>query len=94
MLRSLIITAVVASAVPFAAGADAVPDEAFVFNSIDGGQFGMADWRGHPISVANTAALCEFAPQYMDLPALFDTYRAQGPVVPAIRGAVGTALAR
>lgn len=84
MHRSLVFAAVLAAALPYGAGAAVVPDAAFVFDSIDGGQIGMADWRGHPVLVANTASLCGFTPQYTDLQALYDTYRDQGLIVLAI----------
>ena len=64
-----------------AAGA---PPPDFVFDSIDGGQISMADFRGHPVLVVNTASLCGFTPQYADLQALYDAYRDQGLVVLAI----------
>ena len=66
------------------ANAAGVPDAALVFDSIDGGQIGMTDWRGHPVLVVNTASLCGFAPQFTDLQVLYDTYRDQGLIVLAI----------
>jgi len=55
-----------------ALAADAPP--AFSFRSIDGGAYDMADWRGKPVLVVNTASLCGFTPQYDDLQALSDSY--------------------
>ncbi|MBF9031577.1 redoxin domain-containing protein [Rhodobacterales bacterium HKCCE3408] len=56
----------------------------FRFDSIDGGQITLSDYRGHPVLVANTASLCAFTPQYDDLQALYDAYREAGLVVLAI----------
>lgn len=55
-----------------ALAADAPPT--FSFRSIDGGAYDMADWRGKPVLVVNTASLCGFTPQYDDLQALSDSY--------------------
>ena len=60
------------------------PVEGFRFGSIDGGEIGFADWPGRPVLVANTASLCGFSGQYVDLQALFDTYREAGLVVLAV----------
>jgi glutathione peroxidase len=84
LMRRQLLVGIALLAVPQIASAAGVPDAAFVFDSIDGGQIGMDDWRGHPVLVANTASLCAFAPQYTDLQALYDTYRGQGLVVLAI----------
>ena len=56
----------------------------FRFNSIDGGQLAMSDWRGQPVLVVNTASLCAFTDQYAELQALYDRYRADGLVVLAV----------
>lgn len=77
----VVLTALPLMQVAHAAGE---PDAAFVFDSIDGGQIGMAAWRGHPVLVANTASLCAFAPQYADLQALYDIYKDRGLIVLAI----------
>jgi len=60
------------------------PVSAFEFASIDGGTLDTADWRGQPVLVVNTASQCAFTPQYEDLQALYDRYRAQGVVVLAV----------
>jgi glutathione peroxidase len=52
--------------------ADAAPG--FTFQSIDGGSYDTADWRGKPVLVVNTASMCGFTPQYNDLQALSDKY--------------------
>lgn len=46
---------------------------AFTFDSIDGGSYDTADWRGKPVLIVNTASMCGFAPQYNDLQQLSDT---------------------
>jgi glutathione peroxidase len=48
--------------------------EAFSFESIDGGSYDLADWRGHPVLVVNTASQCGFTPQYDALQALQDRF--------------------
>lgn len=56
----------------------------FVFDSIDGGNLSLDDWRGQPVLVVNTASRCAFTRQYDELQALYDRYRAQGLVVVAV----------
>lgn len=56
----------------------------FTFPSIDGGEINLADWRGQPVLVVNTASRCAFTRQYDGLQALYDRYRDQGLVVLAI----------
>ena len=56
----------------------------FVFESIDGGQLAMDDWKGRPVLVVNTASLCGFTPQYEGVQALWERYRDRGLVVLAV----------
>lgn len=56
----------------------------FTFQSIEGGQIDLDDWRGAPVLVVNTASLCGFTPQYDDLQTLQDTYGVQGLKVLAV----------
>ena len=78
MRRLLFLAAVALLALPaLAAGR-------FVFASIDGGTLDLADWRGRPVLVVNTASLCGFTPQYEGLQALYDRYRDRGLVVLAV----------
>jgi len=58
--------------------------EALRFGSIDGGTLDLADWRGRPVLVVNTASGCGFTPQYDGLQALWDRYRDRGLVVLAV----------
>lgn len=50
------------------------PAPSFVFESIDGGSYDTAAWRGKPVLVVNSASLCGYTPQYADLQALSDLY--------------------
>lgn len=54
------------------------------FASIDGGDLDLSQWQGRPVLVVNTASQCAFTPQYEELQALYDRYRAQGLVVLAV----------
>lgn len=56
----------------------------FTFTAIEGGTIDLAQWRGHPVLVVNTASLCGYTPQYEDLQALQDTYGARGLKVLAV----------
>lgn len=57
---------------------------AFSFDSIDGGRYDMADWRGQPVLVVNTASLCGYTPQYDELQVLHEEYGPRGLVVLAV----------
>jgi len=56
----------------------------FSFDSIDGGRYDMADWRGRPVLVVNTASLCAYTGQYDELQALHEAYGPRGLVVLAV----------
>lgn len=60
------------------AGPLAAAEPAFRFASIDGGEIDLADWRGGPVLVVNTASLCGYSGQYDDLQTLQDTYGPRG----------------
>ncbi|WP_374444147.1 glutathione peroxidase [Stella sp.] len=51
------------------------------FEGIDGQPIAMADFRGRPVLVVNTASQCGFTPQYDDLQALHRQYGPRGLVV-------------
>ncbi len=77
MNRRVFIAAAGAAGIAGAAGAGAgAPD--FTFASIDGGSIALADLRGGPVLMVNTASRCGFTPQYDGLQALFDAYRDRG----------------
>ena len=53
----------------------------FTFPAIDGRPLSLAEFRGRPVLVVNTASACGFTPQYNDLVRLWQTYRDRGLVV-------------
>ena len=53
----------------------------FAFTSIDGQPLPLAQYRGRPVLVVNTASFCGFTPQYEELEALWQRYRDRGVVV-------------
>lgn len=58
-----------------------LPVGAFTFETIDGGELALDQWRGQPVLVVNTASRCGFTYQYDGLQGLYDKYRDQGLVV-------------
>jgi len=77
MLACLAITALIVLA-PFARASE------FRFDSIDGGQIDLADWRGKPVLVVNTASRCGFTSQYDALQELHERFGPQGLLVLAV----------
>lgn len=72
-MKSAAVLGVVGMCLGFQAkAADPVPS--FVFDSIDGGRYDTAAWRGKPVLVVNSASMCGYTPQYADLQALSDLY--------------------
>jgi glutathione peroxidase len=66
----------------YAATAEAA--ETFRFDSIDGGEIDLADWRGKPVLVVNTASLCGYAGQFDGLQALHERFGPQGVLILAV----------
>jgi glutathione peroxidase len=66
---------------PALAEASRMTAHAFSFTSIDGAPLSLADWRGRPVLVVNTASFCGFTPQYQGLEALWRKYKDRGLVV-------------
>jgi glutathione peroxidase len=54
---------------------------AFSFPAIDGGTLRLADFKGRPVLIVNTASECGYTPQYAGLEALWRRYRDRGLVV-------------
>jgi glutathione peroxidase len=53
----------------------------FAFTSIDGAELPLAQWRGRPVLIVNTASYCGYTPQYRGLEELWRRYRDRGLVV-------------
>ena len=53
----------------------------FDFTSTDGEALPLAEYRGKPVLVVNTASECGFTPQYAGLQSLWTSYRGRGLVV-------------
>jgi glutathione peroxidase len=53
----------------------------FSFPAIDGGTVTLADFRGKPVLIVNTASECGYTPQYAALQQLWQRYRDRGLVV-------------
>ena len=79
MLRALLLTCLIALALPMKAAS-----VNHVFPNIDGGFLNLSDWEGQPILVVNTASECGFTGQYEGLQALYDRYKDAGLVVLAV----------
>ena len=54
---------------------------AFSFPGIEGGEIRLADYRGRPVLVVNTASRCGFTPQFAGLQDIWTRYRERGLVV-------------
>lgn len=77
--RSALFACVLAAATPAAPAAADVADVRF--DGIAGGEIALADYRGGPVLVVNTASRCGFTHQYAGLQALWERYRDAGLVV-------------
>lgn len=66
-------TAVILGAVMSAASLYTIP-----VNDIDGKPVDLAQYKGHPLLIVNTASQCGYTPQYEPLQDLQEKYQAQG----------------
>ena len=53
----------------------------FKFNSIDGGQIELSDYKDKVIVIVNVASRCGYTPQYQDLQSLYNNYKDKDLVV-------------
>ncbi|MFO1434301.1 MAG: glutathione peroxidase [Candidatus Competibacteraceae bacterium] len=53
----------------------------FTFMDINQQPLSLAEFRGRPLLIVNTASECGYTPQYADLQKLWERYRARGLVV-------------
>ena len=56
----------------------------FSFESIEGGDLSLSDFKGNPVLIVNTASRCGFTSQYDGLQTVYDKYLAKGLTVLAI----------
>jgi len=74
----LLATPLLLAAAPVARGHD------FRFDNIEGGAIDLADWRGKPMLVVNTASFCGYAKQFSALQKLHERYGPRGLLVLAV----------
>ena len=53
----------------------------FNFNSIDGKEINLNDFKGKPMFIVNTASLCGFTYQYSDIETLQQKYKKDGLII-------------
>ena len=53
----------------------------FTFTDINQQPLNLAEFRGHPVLIVNTASECGYTPQYEGLQKLWERYRARGLIV-------------
>ena len=61
-----------------------VPAQAISFTTLEGTELRLAELRGQPVLVVNTASLCGFTRQYADMQALHERFGPRGLVVLAV----------
>ena len=66
--------AILAGILAFGLAFPALAADSFRFASIDGGEIDLADWRGKPVLVVNTASMCGYAGQFDALQDLQDRF--------------------
>ena len=53
----------------------------YKFNSIDGGQINLNDYKDKVIVVVNVASRCGYTPQYQDLQTLYNKYKSRDLII-------------
>ena len=53
----------------------------YKFNSIDGGQIKLSDYKEKVIVIVNVASKCGFTSQYEDLQTIWEKYQSKGLIV-------------
>jgi glutathione peroxidase len=82
MNRRQVLLSGMATFVAASAHAQAVSGgHAHTFDGIEGGMIRLADFRGRPLLIVNTASRCGFTNQYAGLQQLWTRYRERGLVV-------------
>ncbi|MGF1477066.1 MAG: glutathione peroxidase [Geminicoccaceae bacterium] len=82
LLRALFLAAVIGTASVTAFAPPALADvHQLRFETIDGDELPLGDYRGTPLLVVNTASLCGFTNQYADMQDVWRRYRDRGLMV-------------
>lgn len=67
-----------------AAAQSAASASSFTFTKAGGGRYSLADYRGRPVLIVNTATNCGFAGQFATLEQLWQRYRGRGLMLIAV----------